>query len=126
MDLSDEQLDWLAEHFVNPGRAWIKPPPLEQSLLDLDLIKAETFPFEDGFNVIVLSLTTLGWYAAIQHRSEKVKKHYGTFSPQFIKMAEMANVPLEQLPEHLSSEDNVTRLVASIRLDKLLGDKEDG
>lgn len=126
MDLSDEQLDWLAEHFIYPGKAWIKPPPLEQSLLDLGLIKDETFPYEDGFDVIVLSLTKLGWVAAIQHRSEKVKKHYGMFGPQFIKIAEMANVPLEQLPEHLSSDDNITRLVASIRLDKLLKDKEDG
>ena len=30
MDLSEEQIDWLVEHFVHPGRAWIKLPPLER------------------------------------------------------------------------------------------------
>ena len=126
MDLSGEQLDWLAEHFIHPGRAWIKPPPLEQSLLDLGLIKAEVFPYADGFDVIVLSLTRLGWAAAVLHRADDVRKHYGMFEPQFIKMAEMTEASLERLPEFLSSGDRVTRLVASNMLDKLLKDKEDG
>lgn len=126
MDLSDEQLDWLAEHFIQPGKAWIKPPPLEQSLLDLGLIKAEVFPYADGFDVIVLSLTRHGWTAAVQYRSDDVKKHYGKFDPTFIRMAEMADVTLEQLPELLSSNCNLTRDIASIRLDKLLKDKENG
>lgn len=125
MDLSDEQLDWLAEHFIHPGRAWIKPPPLEQSLLDLGLIKAETFPYDDGFDVIVLSLTRLGWAAAVLRRADDVRKHYGMFEPQFIKLAEMAEVSLEELPEFLSSDDRVTRLIASNKLDALLKDKKD-
>lgn len=126
MDLSDEQLDWLAEHFIYPGKAWIKPPPLEQSLLDLDLIKAETFPYDDGFDVIVLSLNHRGWAIAVQRRSEVVKTHYSKFDEAFIKTAEMAEVPLEQLSEFLSSDDKVTRDIASIKLDRLLKDKKDG
>lgn len=126
MDLSAKQLDWLAEHFIHPGKAWIKPPPLEQSLLDLGLIKSETFPYEDGFDVIVLSLTRLGWVAAVLHRADDVRKHYGMFEPQFIKLAEMSETTLDQLPEFLSSDDDLTRLIASRKLDALLKDKDDG
>lgn len=125
MDLSEEQLDWLVEHFVNPGRAWIKAPPLEQSLLDLGLIKDETFPYDDGFDVIVLSLTKRGWVTAIQYRSEDVKKYYNMFGEQFVRTAQMDRVSLAQLPEFLSSEDALTQDVASIKLGKLLKDKKD-
>lgn len=126
MDLSDEQLDWLAEHFIYPGKAWIKPPPLEQSLLDLDLIKAETFPYDDGFDVIVLSLTKRGWAVAIQYRHDDVEQYYDKFDARFIRTAQMVEVSLEQLPEFLSSDDALTQDIASIKLSKLLKDKEDG
>lgn len=125
MDLSEEQLDWLAEHFVHPGRAWIKPPPLEQSLIDLGLIKTETFPYDGGFDVIVLSLTKRGWAVAIQYRSETVKKYYEMFGERFVRVAQMDGVSLAQLPEFLSSKDALTQDVASVRLGKLLKDNRD-
>ena len=125
MDLNKEQIDWLVEHFVHPGRAWIKLPSLEQSLIDLGLVKAETFPYADGFDVIVLSLTKSGWAAAIQYRSGDVKKHYDKFDNRFIREAEMANVSLGQLPEFLSSGDELVQDIAEIKLGKLLKEKKD-
>lgn len=125
MNLNEDQLDWLVKHFVYPGRAWIKPPLLEQSLIDLGLVKAEVFPYEDGYDVIVLSLTKMGWTAAIQYRPAEVKNHYDKFDDKFIRTAEMANVDLLHLPEFLSSEDPLTQGIAEIRLGKLLRDKKD-
>lgn len=124
MNLNEDQLDWLVEHFAYPGRAWVKPPLLEQSLIDLGLVKAEVFLYEDGYDVIVLSPTKTGWTAAIQHRPEEVKKHYDKFDDKFIRTAEMANVDLLHLPEFLSSESLLTQSIAEIRLGKLLREKK--
>jgi hypothetical protein len=126
MDLSEEQIGWLVEHFVHPGRAWVKLQPLERSLLDLGLVKSETFPFEDGYTVFVLSLTKKGWVAAIQYRPKDVEKYYEMFGAKFIAWAQMEDVSLAQLPELLSSDDELTQDIASIRLVKLLKDREDG
>ncbi len=126
MALSEKQLDWLVEHFAYPGRAYIKPPLLEQSLIDLGLVNAEVFPYDDGFDVIVLSPTKGGWAAAVQHRPDEVKQYYDMFDDRFIREAEMINVSMAQLPEFLSSDDDLTRDVAAIQLDKLLKDKSNG
>ena len=125
MDLNEDQLDWLVEHFIHPGRAWIKPPPLEQSLLNLGLIEAETFPYDDGFDVIVLSLTKRGWAAAVQYRSDDVKQYYHMFNERFIRTAQIESVSLEQLPEFLSSEHPLTQEIAGIKLGKMLKEKRD-
>jgi len=126
MDLSEEQIGWLVEHFVHPGRAWVKLPPLERSLLDLGLVKSEIFPSEDSFDVFVISLTKTGWVAAIQYRPKDVEKYYEMFGAKFIAWAQMENVSLAQLPELLSSDDELIQDIASIRLVKLLKDREDG
>lgn len=94
-------------------------------MLDLGLIEAETFPYEDGFDIIELSLTRTGWVAAIQYRPGDVEKYYKVFGPRFILWAQMDSVSLQQLPELLSSDDELTQDIASIRLSKLLRDKGD-
>lgn len=124
MELTEEQLDWLAEHFYKPGRAVGKPSPLEQSLIDLSLVMTETFPFGNGPDFIILSLTRRGLSMAVLYRSEDVKEYYDRFDFRVIRKAQMGNVPLDRLSEFLSSDDAVTREVASDRLAQLRGEKQ--
>lgn len=129
MELTEEQIDWLVEHYVHPGRARGKIPPLEQSLLDLGLIKSEYFPtsveqnryFPVGdVNIYVLSLIEAGWKEAARHRfAEIVEKYSDFFSEEAIERVMIGGLPLGALPVLLSSEKELVQKLASRRLEQL-------
>jgi len=129
MELTEEQVDWLVEHYVHPGRARGKIPPLEQSLLDLGLIKSEYFPtsveqnkhFPIGdANIYVLSLIDAGWKEAARYRfAEIVEKYLDFFSEEAVERVMMGGLPLGALPVLLSSEKELVQKLASKRLEQL-------
>lgn len=119
MKLTEEQVDWLVEHYVNPGRARGEMPPLEQSLLDLGLIKSECFPTRDT-NIYVLSLTERGWKEAAGYRfAEVVEKCSEVFSEEAIGRVVIGGLPLGALPVLLSNESVLVQKHASKRLEQL-------
>lgn len=126
MELTEEQIDWLVEHYVNPGRARGEMPLLEQSLLDLGLIKSECFPVGDT-NIYVLSLTDPGWKEAARHRfAEVVEKFANVFSEEAVGRVMFGGLLLGSLPILLSSEEELVRKHASRRLEELKRDSEQG
>jgi len=126
MELTEEQVDWLVEHYVNPGRARGKMPSLEQSLLDLGLIKSECFPTRDT-NIYVLSLTEEGWKEAAGYRfAEVVEKCKGVFSGEAIGRVVIGGLSLGALPVLLSNESVLVQKYASKRLEQLRHENDCG
>lgn len=126
MELTEEQIDWLVEHYIHPGRAWGEVPPLEQSLLDLGLIKSECFPTK-GTNIYVLSLIEAGWKEAARYRfAEVVERYSRVFSEEAVGRVMIGGLPLSALPILLSSEKELVRKHASKRLEELKRDSDQG
>jgi len=96
-------------------------PPLEQSLLDLGLVKSECFPVR-GTDIYVLSPTEKGWKVAAERRfSDVLEKYSDIVGGKSIWKRLAEGLSLDKLPELLSSEIGLAREVASEQLEQLMG-----
>ncbi len=124
MELVEEQLNWLVDHCTTPGKVWVKIPPFEQSLVDLKLVQVEHFPFDDGGDVFVLTVTYKGWAVIAMNRPDVIrdKALHEMFDSRGARRV-MEELSLEELPAMLSSGNRFLREAAVGKFEKLVDEE---